>query len=133
MADTKGAVFVSDKKPDSDSSRQHLAAGLFLIGIGLLLLAERQGWLQLQHLISYWPAIIGVVGLSQMIGARNADQMSRGGLLVFLSAWLYVSLENLWGLSFYNSWPLVLIAVGLGKVFSGLAKTGGSSEDKSAP
>ncbi|MCV2353942.1 DUF5668 domain-containing protein [Paucibacter sp. B2R-40] len=111
---------------------QSVWAGLILIGLGCLFFADNRGWLDLRQLQSYWPALIGLVGLGQILGARNADQMSKGGLLVFLSVWLYVSLEQLWGLNFYNSWPLVLIAVGLSKVFSGLFRPAGSDADKSA-
>ncbi|MCV2370877.1 LiaI-LiaF-like domain-containing protein [Roseateles oligotrophus] len=111
---------------------QSITAGLILIGLGCLFFADNRGWLELRKLQSYWPAIIGLIGLSQMIAARNADQMAKGGLLVFLSAWLYASLEHLWGLNFFNSWPLLLIALGLSKVISGLFKPDDAAADKSS-
>ena len=36
--------------------------------------------------------------------------------LIFFAAWWYVSYEELWGLSFYNSWAALLIAWGVGLV-----------------
>lgn len=110
-----------DDRSNSSRRPQTLFTGLMLIGLGLLFLADARGWLELQNLLPYWPAIIGLLGLSQMIGARNAAQMTKGGFLVFLSIWLYMSIENIWGLNFHNSWPLILIAVGIGKIIGGLA------------
>ncbi len=113
--------------------QQSVWVGLVLLGLGCLFFADNRGWLDLRKLQSFWPALIGLVGLGQMIGAHNADQMIKGGLLVFLSAWLYVSLEQMWGLNFYNSWPLLLIGVGLSKVIGGLLKPSAAAADKNSP
>lgn len=109
---------MQNEKPDR---RQPITTGLVLIALGGLFFADSRGWLHLQQWQSYWPALIGLVGLAQMVGARDAGQMAKGGFLIFLSVWLYASIENLWGLDFSNSWPLILIAVGLGKIATGLA------------
>jgi hypothetical protein len=126
----KGIGMMQNNKPRPGSRQQAIVTGLILIGLGAIFFADGRGWLELHKLRSYWPAIIGLVGLSQMIGARDAGQFAKGSFLVFLSMWLYASLENLWGLNFHNSWPLILIAVGLSKLVSGLA--GPDRGDKSA-
>ncbi|MDC8771301.1 LiaI-LiaF-like domain-containing protein [Roseateles albus] len=109
---------------------QSVWAGLILIVLGGLFFADNRGWLDLRKLQTFWPAIIGLLGLGQMLGARNTEQLCRGGLLVFVSAWLYASLEHVWGLNFYNSWPLLLIAVGLSKVITGVFHPSQAGADK---
>ncbi len=121
---------MSKMQHEKPGRRQHITTGLVLIGLGALFFADSRGWLHLQQLRSYWPALIGLVGLGQMVGARDAGQMAKGGFLIFLSVWLYASIENLWGLDFSNSWPLLLIAVGLGKIATGLAGPSHSEQDR---
>ena len=99
----------------------HWGTGLILIGIGSVFLLERLGYIESVTLRQYWPGIIGLVGVGQLFAARNAAQAVKGAFLVFLACWLYVSIQRLWGLSFQNSWPMVLIAVGLTHIVSGLS------------
>lgn len=99
----------------------HWATGLILIGIGSLFLLERLGYIESATVRQYWPGIIGLVGAGQLFAARDAAQAAKGAFLVFLGCWLYVSIQRLWGLSFQNSWPLILIAVGLTDIVSGLS------------
>lgn len=98
----------------------HISTGLVLIGVGVVFLLERQGLLDRQQLIHLWPLLITVAGVARMAAARHANDFFGGAFLVFLSGWLYASLEHLWGLSFHNSWPLLLIAAGVSKVLSGI-------------
>ncbi|MDT9000760.1 DUF5668 domain-containing protein [Paucibacter sp. APW11] len=107
----------------------HISTGLFLIGLGCLFLAERQGYLDREQLINLWPGLLTLVGLSQMIGARHAGEVFRGAFLVFVSGWLYVCIQHLWGLNFYNSWPLLLIAAGVAKVLGGLFRMQSQDEE----
>ncbi len=100
---------------------RHWIAGLVLIGIGSLFLLERLAIVDGSDLLQFWPFILALFGLGRIIDARNARQVARGGFMVFLACWLYVSIEELWGLNFTNSWPLVLIALGLRHIFVGLA------------
>lgn len=98
----------------------HWVTGLALIGIGSLFLLERWSMLEGLALAHHWPFILAVVGVLRMVDARNPTQVAKGGFLVFLAFWIYAALEHLWGLSFYNSWPLILIALGLRYILVGL-------------
>jgi hypothetical protein len=109
------------RKHHSRDKGGHWATGLIFIGIGSAFLLERLGYIESVTLRQYWPAIIGLVGAGQMFAARDAAQAAKCAFLVFLASWLYVSIQRLWGLSFQNSWPMVLIAVGLTHIVSGLS------------
>ena len=100
---------------------RHWVTGSILIGVGILFLLERQGYIDAGALRQYWPFIIAVVGIGHILDARDAVQVSKGAFLIFLGCWLYASIEHLWGLSFRNSWPMILIAVGLTHIVGGLA------------
>lgn len=103
-----------------DNSR-HWVAGLILIGLGTVFLLERLGAVESNAIRQYWPGIIAIVGAGQLLAARDAAQAAKGAFLIFLACWLYVSIQRLWGLSFQNSWPMILIAVGLTHIVSGLS------------
>lgn len=100
---------------------RHWFSGLLLIGIGGLFLLDNFALMDGGSVLQYWPFILAIFGVGRIVDARNSRQVARGGFMVFLAFWLYASIENLWGLSFENSWPLVLIAWGLRHIFVGLA------------
>ena len=101
----------------------HWVTGLILIGVGSAFLMERLGYIESLTLRQYWPGIIALVGAGQLLAARNAAQAVKGGFLIFLAGWLYASIQHVWGLSFHNSWPMILIAVGLTHIVGGLSAT----------
>ena len=98
----------------------HWVSGLILIGIGSLLLLERLALVGSGTWIQYWPFIIAIVGVGRIIDARSAAHVARGGFLIFVAFWLYTCMTHTWGLNFQNSWPVVLIALGLRHIASGL-------------
>jgi hypothetical protein len=40
-------------------------------------------------------------------------------VLIFVAFWIFASLQHLWGLNFFNSWPMILIAMGVSVIFKG--------------
>ncbi len=100
---------------------RHWVTGLLLIGIGSIFLLDRFALVNVDSVLQFWPFILSAFGVARMAEARSNRQVARGGFMVFLGFWLYASIENLWGLDFENSWPLVLIALGLRHIFAGLA------------
>ena len=103
------------------SDRRRLAHGLLLVGLGVLFLAVELGEVAWRDLKPYWPALVSLVGLTQLFAARHAEEASQGLFGIFLGAWLYASGQGLWGLSYRNSWPVLLLALGLVKIATYLA------------
>lgn len=116
-----------------DQDQRHWVTGLVLIGIGGAFLMERLGYIDSFTLRQYWPGIIALVGIGQLLAARTSAQAIKGGFMIFLAGWLYASIQHLWGLSFHNSWPLILIAVGLTHIAGGLSTRSEKSIEESQP
>ncbi len=102
--------------------------GLFLVGLGVLFLLERFG--AIGSIGAWWPLIFVVLGLTHLVERRIG-----GALVMFLlGAWFFAVTQGWNGMTYGNSWPLVLVAVGAGIVVkaltgeeSGRRKEGGAS------
>ena len=121
---------MSQTEPSQHKIRKNLVTGLTLIFIGSVFLLDRleilnvrQIWLLNVHQFwHFWPVFIALVGINKMVGAEESTQFIRGCFQVVLAVWLYACLEHLWGWSFSNSWPVLLIGYGLSHIVGGLIK-----------
>ncbi len=98
-----------------------LAWGLFFIGLGIVMLLSQLGWLHgdvWQHAWPFWPAIFGI---GHLVTGRSAKSIGDGAFMVLISGYLFVSNEELWGLGWTRSWPLVLVAVGVAELVKVIA------------
>ena len=112
--------------------RNGIGTGVLLITIGLIFLAERQGF---GHFRNLWPLILIISGLAKMLiprdrslqagvvmGRRNCQEHRYSGLWLVVVGGIFFMHEN--GiLSIHQSWPLFIVAGGLGVVFSGIFRT----------
>lgn len=110
--------------------RSGVRTGLMLITIGLIFLADRQGFGAFGRL---WPLILIVAGLSKMLfpsdptvlragpfGDRRVCRESRfSGIGVVLVGVIFLLHQND-VLRLDQSWPLFIVAAGLGIIFSGI-------------
>ena len=87
--------------------------GLLLVAIGGVLLLDQFDMLEIYDLWHYWPLIMVVVGLNKMIGYPTARDFISGLWTMFIGLWLFANFEHMFGMSFYNSWPYVIIAWGV--------------------
>jgi hypothetical protein len=125
------------------SSRNGIGTGLLLITIGLIFFADRQGYGGMRHL---WPLIPIVMGFSTMLFPR--DRSVRPGVIVvgrrgrryeqhrFSGMWMVLVggiflLHENGIMSVHQSWPLFIVAAGLGVIFSGIVRTKSNDSDNS--
>ncbi|UTH73546.1 hypothetical protein [Chromobacterium sp. IIBBL 290-4] len=101
--------------------RRRLFWGGVLIAAGAILLAQKSGLLA-------WPSwagdlgsygvwhvaamLIALSGLSYLAGASHYGHALKGLGRLALGAWIFVCLQHIWGWTFTNSWPALLIAWG---------------------
>jgi hypothetical protein len=110
--------------------RNGISTGVMLITIGVIFLADRQGFGGFGHL---WPLILIVAGLSRMLfpsdrtalrtgpfGDRRLCRESRfNGIGIILVGVIFLLHQNN-VLRLEQSWPLFIVAAGIGIIFSGI-------------
>ena len=93
--------------------RRQLVWGLVIVGFGLVLFLDNIDVVQVEHLWHYAPLVLVVVGMNKMVGYPTARHFSAGLWEMFIGLWLFAVFEHMYGLTFFNSWPLVIIAIGV--------------------
>ncbi|HSR51189.1 MAG TPA: DUF5668 domain-containing protein [Acidobacteriota bacterium] len=90
-----------------------LIGGLILIALGLALFFDTINLWEFEDVFRFWPLALVGLGLSKLISPQKDDDR-RGGLwLVGIGAWLLVPSLRLFDLGWEDSWPLILIVIGL--------------------
>jgi hypothetical protein len=98
---------------DSYHWRKQIVWGLLLIFVGGAVLFDRLGYFDAEPLWHYWPLLLVVIGVNQTIGYPSPREFGNGMWTVFIGLWLFAVFENLFGLTFRNSWPLFILAWGV--------------------
>jgi hypothetical protein len=93
--------------------RKQLTWGIILTGVGVAFLLDRSGALHWGTAWRYWPLLLVVAGISNLVPPTNVKLVLDGLSYVFFGAWFYCAFEHIWGLTFGNSWPLLLIMWGV--------------------
>lgn len=93
--------------------RSQMAWGVLMICAGVAFLLDRTGQLELHDLWRYWPVLLAIAGLSNLVPPTTPKLVLSGLSWIGLAAWFVVSMERLWGLGFHNSWPLLIILWGI--------------------
>ena len=98
--------------PDPRRTTKGLVWGLFLIAVGGALMLDHLGLIDLPPARQLWPILISVLAVIHVVegrfGAALRDVLICGWLLAVQFDWM--------GLTYENSWPLALIAIGIGIV-----------------
>jgi hypothetical protein len=108
------------KHETSRRFRSHFLLGLLAIAVGVLLLLERSDILEMGFVRHYWPFLLVLFGIGRIIEVPNPETVIKGFWLVFIGIWLYISINHLWGLSFDNFWPMVIIFCGVSLILKNL-------------
>ncbi len=103
--------------------RKQIMWGLILIVAGAAIFADRYGIFEIDELWHYWPLLLIPVGINKLIPPTKAEHVTSGLWMIFMGTWMFAIFENLYGLTFRNSWPFVLIAWGLSLVFGQIFNT----------
>lgn len=88
--------------------------GLVLILLGAMILLDRLDWTAAG---SYWPFLLILLGVVRLVDPPPSGRVARsrrpGAWLLFIGVWGLVNEFGLLGFEYSNSWPLMLVGVGL--------------------
>lgn len=101
---------------EMEPRRGNLVIGAMLVLVGLWMALERSGVIHFAGMWSLWPLILGGWGLAKFVQTPPGEP-KEGLVLMAAAAWLLVSEAGY--ISIEDSWPLMVIAVGLIIAFNG--------------
>jgi hypothetical protein len=93
--------------------RRQLMWGLVLIAVGVTIFLDRMDIVYIDDMWHYWPLLFVVVGINKMVGYPTPKRFTSGLWDVAVAIWLFMTLEGMYGLSFTNSWPFLIIVWGI--------------------
>ncbi|MES2320918.1 MAG: DUF5668 domain-containing protein [Pseudomonadota bacterium] len=102
--------------------RKQLMWGLFLIGFGVAYLLDQMDLVDVRSLWHYLPLLLVVSGINKMIGYPTAKHFTNGLWEVAMGLWIFAVLERMFGLTWINSWPIVIIVTGVTMILEPLIK-----------
>ncbi len=110
-----------------DNPRKRTLWGVALVAVGSAFLLDRLGTVDLSRYLGettrWWhflPLLIAMGGVIEVASAQTARHVVKGLFSLLVGVWLFACLEHLWGLTFANSWPVLLIAIGLQMLVRGM-------------
>ncbi len=98
----------------------HLLIGSFLVLAGGALLLENLDLVDIGSVWRFWPLILVGLGIVRIKDATSRREQGVGLWLLLLGLWLTVSILNIGGLTFSDTWPAVFIALGLSMLWKSL-------------
>ena len=99
------------RRARSHSPLKHVAAGLILMGIGVIFLLGNMGYLDVRQAFAFWPVILIIFGAIKIVESR--DHGRTAGIF-----WVVIGLLFLLGsfgiirMTFRELWPILLIGIG---------------------
>lgn len=107
-------------------ARKSMLWGLVLIALGALFLADKAGAVDIGpvwHYWEFWPLAVVFAGLVDLVAASGLREAVDAVLVMALGSWLFACLQGLWGWSFASTWPILLVAFGVGMIAKGMDGT----------
>ena len=92
------------------------AWGVILIALGTWFLLVTSGTLSDDSWHTWWPFAVVAVGLVGLLTARDPKSVGSAVTTLGIGLWLAAAIHHWYGLNWRNSWPLALVAAGLGSI-----------------
>ena len=106
-------------KGKSAKASGQLGFGLFLMGLGLVFLLSEFDLVELGSIWRLWPLGLIVPGLGMILSAHKR-QTGMGVVMILEGLW-FLAVQYRWlGLTWRNSWALLVVMIGIGMVVDSL-------------
>lgn len=102
--------------------RKQLMWGLALIALGVTIFLDQMDLVDIHSLWHYWPLLLVIAGINKMIGYPTAKDFTSGLWSVLIGLWIFAVFEDMYGLTWRNSWPFVIIVTGITIILEPLIK-----------
>jgi hypothetical protein len=112
--------------------RSHLVFGGALVAFGLAWLLQGWGLIAMSEVWLAAPVVLVGSGLVRLARDRSAASVVRALIRFALAAYLFVVIEQVGGLTWAATWPVLLIAAGLATVVDALLVRARAGEDEEA-
>ena len=103
--------------------------GLVLVAVGLVFLLDNLDLVESWSILRFWPVILLVAGLKNLIDARDRSSAAGGTLLAAVGALLLLNTLNLIDVDLWDFWPVILVAIGIRVLMNAMSDSVGASED----
>lgn len=113
--------------------RRQLVWGLVIVGVGVALFLDSMQMVEVESLWHYAPLLLVVVGMNKMVGYPTARHFTNGLWEMIVGLWLFAVFEQMYGLTFANSWPILVIAFGLKLALEPWIRARFAQEGEAAP
>lgn len=104
--------------PDHKIQWPLIAAGAVVSVLGLLLLADRIDHRQVIYPGQLWPLLLLAIAAVVVGGRKTRSELRKGLILLAVGIWFLVNTLEIGGLHYGESWPLLLILIGLAITFT---------------
>ncbi len=104
---------MAQEAPSNPRQTGPLIAGLLITGVGLVVLASQLGVIGRLDIEELWPLFPVAVGASFLASAQDRKRQRMGGLLMVVGTWMLISTLGLFDLYWDNSWPVLLLMLGV--------------------
>lgn len=100
--------------------RKRVVWGVILISVGVILLLNQMGLWGYFPDVTWWPAILFVIGAAQIFSADRPKAVASGLSFMLVGVWFFAVIHHWHGLTYRNGWPLLLVIFGGEMVLAGL-------------
>lgn len=102
-------------------SQGPLIIGLVLIAVGIVFFLDNLDIITIgKPVMHFWPLIVIALGLARIVQAEDASERRRGFFWTFIGLWLLISVLHIFDFSFRDSWPILLIGLGINSIWKAL-------------
>jgi hypothetical protein len=92
--------------------RKRVVWGVILISVGVIMLLGQLGFSGIFPDMTWWPAILFVIGAAQVFAAERPKNVASGISFMLISVWFFACINHWYGLTYRNAWPLLLVIFG---------------------
>ena len=97
------------RRARSHGPLKHIAAGLILMGIGVVFLLGNMGYLDVREVFVFWPVILIIFGAVKIVESRDH---TAGIFWVVIGVLFLLGSFGIIRMTFHELWPILVIGIG---------------------